>query len=96
MNQFILSHLGKPISAVVAGLLAVVAIGGWGASTTFATRAVAIESPYEISVKANLVGSYTVFGTEVDGSSYSSSHTLDISMAPSGALELDWDNGKQV
>jgi hypothetical protein len=49
-----------------------------------------------LQVKANLVGSYTVFGTEVDGSSYSSSHTLDISMAPSGALELDWDNGKQV
>ena len=56
----------------------------------------AIESHYEISVKANLVGSYTVSGTEVDGTSYSSSHTLDISMAPSGALELDWDNGKQV
>jgi hypothetical protein len=96
MKQFILSHFGKPSSAVVAALFAVVAIGGWGASTTFATRAVAIESPYEISVKANLVGSYTVFGTEVDGASYSSSHTLDISMAPSGALELDWDNGKQV
>ena len=89
MKQFILSHLGKPSSAVVAALVAVVMIGGWGASTTFATRAVAIESPYEISVKANLVGSYTVFGTEVDGASYSSSHTLDISMAPSGALELD-------
>ena len=35
-------------------------------------------------------------GTDVDGKSYSGSHVLDISLAPSGALELDWDNGKQV
>jgi hypothetical protein len=96
MKQFILAHLGKPSSAVVAALVAVAAIGGWGASTTLATRAVAIESPHEISAKANLVGSYAVFGTDVDGTSYSGSHTLDISMAPSGALELAWDNGKQV
>jgi hypothetical protein len=32
----------------------------------------------------------------VDGTSYIGSHKLNISMAPSGALELDWDNGKQV
>jgi hypothetical protein len=96
MKKFILSRLGKPGSAVVGALVAVAAIGGWGASTTFATRAVAIESHYEISAKARLVGSYAVIGTDVDGTSYSGSHTLDISLAPSGALELDWDNGKQV
>ena len=95
MNQFILSHLGKPSSAVVAGLLR---SGG----DRWMGRLDDVRDPRrgnrvlsEISVKANLVGSYTVFGTEVDGS-FSSSHTLDISMAPSGALELDWDNGKQV
>jgi hypothetical protein len=54
------------------------------------------EDEDEISAKARLVGSYAVIGTDVDGTSYSGSHTLDISLAPSGALELDWDNGKQV
>ena len=54
----------------------------------------AIESNYEVSAKATLVGSYLVTGTDVDGKSYSGSHVLDISLAPSGALELDWDNGK--
>ena len=77
-------------------MVAAAAIGGWGVSATFATRAVAIESPSEISAKARVVGSYVVTGTEVDGRSYSGAHTVDISMAPSGALELDWDNGKQV
>jgi hypothetical protein len=96
MKQFILSRLGQRASAVVAALVAAAAISGWGISTTFATRAVAIESHYEISAKASLVGSYAVMGTDVDGTSYSGSHTLDISLAPSGALELDWDNGKQV
>ena len=96
MRQFILSRLGKPISAAVAALIAAAAIGGWGVSTTFGTRAAAIEYHYEISVKASLVGSYAVAGTDVDGTSYTGSHKLDISMAPSGALELDWDNGRQV
>ena len=77
MKHFILSRLGKPGNAVVAALVAVAAIGGWGASTTFGTRAVAVESHYEISAKATLVGSYTVIGTDVDGTSYTGSHTLD-------------------
>lgn len=96
MKHFILSRLGKPVSSVVAALVAAAAIGGWGVSATFATRAAAIESSYEISAKATLVGSYLVTGTDVDGKSYSGSQVLDISLAPSGALELNWDNGKQV
>ena len=80
----------------MAALIAAAAIGGWSVSTTFATRAAAIEYHYEIGVKASLVGSYAVDGTDVDGTSYTGSHKLDISMAPSGALELDWDNGRQV
>jgi hypothetical protein len=52
-------------------------IGGWGVSTTFATHAAAIEYHYEISVKASLVGSYAVAGTDVDGTSYTGSHKLD-------------------
>jgi hypothetical protein len=96
MKHFILSRLGQPARAVVAALVAAVAIGGWGVSATFGTRAVAIESHYEISAKARVVGSYAVTGTDVDGTPYSGARTADISMAPSGALELAWDNGKQV
>jgi hypothetical protein len=44
----------------------------------------------------SLVGSYVVIGTDVDGTAYRGSHTLDMSLAPSDALELDWDYGKQV
>jgi hypothetical protein len=96
MKHFILSRLGQPANAVVVALVAAAAIGGWSVSATFATRAVAIESHYEISAKAKVVGSYIVTGTDVDGTSYSGAHTVDISMAPSGALELNWDDGKQV
>jgi hypothetical protein len=46
--------------------------------------------------KAALVGSYVVTGTDPDGEPYVGSRMLDISLAPSGALELDWDNGKLV
>jgi hypothetical protein len=82
--------------AVVAALVAAMAVGGWGLSATFAARAAAIESRNEVSAKAMLVGTYAVTGTDVDGKSYSETRRLDISLAPSGALELDWDNGKQV
>jgi hypothetical protein len=37
-----------------------------------------------------------VTGTDVDDTPYRGAHTVDISMAPSGALELDWEHGKQV
>jgi len=43
-----------------------------------------------------LVGSYVVTGTETDGKPYAGSRTVDIALAPSGALELQWDNGKYV
>jgi hypothetical protein len=46
--------------------------------------------------KAALVGTYVVTGTDPDGESYVGSRMLNISLAPSGALELDWDNGKLV
>jgi hypothetical protein len=95
MKQSILSRFGKAGGAVVVALVAVAAIGGWRLDD-FATRAVAIESHCEIRAKASLVGSYVVIGTDVDGTAYRGSHTLDISLAPSDALELDWDYGKQV
>jgi len=45
---------------------------------------------------ASLVGSYVVTGTEADGKPYDGPGPLDIALAPSGALELKWDNGKYV
>jgi hypothetical protein len=97
---------GRSAGLAIAGLLAAGALSGWGISTTFGTRAAAVESPFQITrnpdsapleaSKANLVGSYVVTGTDPDGRPYVGSHILDISMAPSGALELDWDNGKQL
>jgi hypothetical protein len=97
---------GRSVGVAVAVLLAAGALSGWGISTTFGTRAAAIESPFELTrhrnmatpeaTKTSLVGSYAVTGTDPDGKPYVGTHILDVSMAPSGALELDWDSGKQV
>ena len=46
--------------------------------------------------KPGLVGSYKVTGTDSEGRPYVGGSILDVSLVPSGALELDWDNGKQV
>jgi hypothetical protein len=40
----------------------------------------------------SLVGSYEVTGTESDGQPYAAAGILDISLSPSGALELHWSN----
>jgi hypothetical protein len=45
---------------------------------------------------ASLVGSYEVTGTEADGQPYAAAGVLDISLSPSGALELQWNSGKLV
>ena len=92
----------KHLAFVVAALFAAGAVGGWGISTTLATNVAAIESEMSRNSdipklsKSNLVGSYGVTGTDADGTPYSGSSTLDISLAPSGALELAWDNGRVV
>jgi hypothetical protein len=41
-----------------------------------------------------LVGSYTVSGTDPAGKKYA--RNASITLAPSGALELEWDNNKLV
>src|SRR5207344_3089640 len=68
---------GRSAGLVIAGLLAAGALSGWGISATFGTRAAAIEAPFELTrnrdmatvegVKASLVGSYLVTGTDSDG-----------------------------
>jgi hypothetical protein len=91
---------------VIPSLLAVGAMSGWAASTTtFPTRAVPVEAiarkadptiaPSE-ELKPTLIGSYAVSGTDPDGRAYLGASILDISLAPSGALELTWDNGRSV
>jgi hypothetical protein len=47
---------------------------------------------YEL--KSNLVGSYVVTGTDLDGEPYAAPHIVEASLAPSGAIELNWDDGK--
>ena len=99
---------GKNTRVAMAALLAAAAIGGWaisalgtagaaaldGLSRVDLTRKGDMQSPEEL--KPHLVGSYVVSGTDPDGRPYAGSSIVDISLAPSGALELEWDNGKQV
>jgi len=84
------------VVAPVAAVLALAMIGGWSVSTTFATRAANVEASYETDPKRKLIGSYEVTGTDSDGMSYGRAYIVDVSLAPSGALELNWDNGRQV
>jgi hypothetical protein len=94
---------GRNNRVVIGALLTAAAIGGWAISATFTPSAAAVEglsrrndiSPFE-EAKPSLVGSYMVSGTDPDGRPYVSNGVVDISLAPSGALELEWDNGKQV
>jgi hypothetical protein len=102
--------LQKALGVVVAALLAGAAVGGWAMSTVSTTRAAAIENqpPFDMvhksvtkivpqdELKHGLVGSYIVSGTDSEGRPYAGAGVVDIALAPSGALELDWDNGRQV
>jgi hypothetical protein len=105
-------HGARPrgrIGVVAAALLVGAAIGGWAMSTMSTTSAAAVaDAAFETTrndivktlrhdeVKLGLVGSYVVSGTDSDGKPYAGAGIVDVGLAPSGALELDWDNGKQV
>lgn len=98
------AHVG-----VAAALLAAALAGGWASSPMFATKAAAVEELARFAAmqegdtksllegaKPVLVGSYAVTGTDPDGKPYAGSGIVDIALAPSGALELEWDNGKYL
>jgi hypothetical protein len=87
---------GAAVASVA--LLITGAVGGWGISTTLVKNVAAAESLLEATGKSKLrlVGSYEVNGTDVEGRAYSGGSILDISLAPSGALEFNWDNGRIV
>lgn len=93
------AHVG-----VAAALLAAAMAGGSTTSPLFTTRAAAVEDPSRLDLtkqqleeaKPALIGSYAVSGTDPDGKPYATTGIVDIALAPSGALELEWDNGKYV
>ena len=104
-----LSPQGR-VGVIAAALLTGAAIGGWAMSTMSTTSAAPVEDltafetmrkdlikalPHD-ELKHGLVGSYVVRGTDPDGKPYAGAGIVDVALAPSGALELDWDNGKQV
>lgn len=94
----------RSIGIIAAALLTAGAVLGWTISATLTTSAVAVETsrkdvtpePPHDEVKHGLIGSYAVTGTDSDGKAYVRDGIVDISLAPSGALELAWDNGRQV
>jgi hypothetical protein len=95
------------VRLTAAAMLAIGALAGCGLSTAV-SNAAAFEGPtlpvaaqrggknLIDDVKISLIGSYRVTGTETDGKAYQSGGVVDVSLAPSGSLELNWDNGRQV
>jgi hypothetical protein len=105
-----LAGLRKNFRVAAPAVLAAGAIVGWAISATLTAKATALDNTSRLGVgreadahkpalKASqpaLIGSYVVTGTDTEGKPYAAPGIVDISLAPSGALELDWDNGKQV
>src|SRR5262249_39523336 len=99
----------KSVGVIAASLFAGTAMGGWAISTMSTTSAAAVEdrSAFETMHKnvikgvphdervPRLTGSYAVSGTDPDGTLYAGG-IVDIALAPPGALELDWNNGRQL
>jgi hypothetical protein len=95
---------------MAAALLTAGAVGGWITSAIFTPNATAFEGSSRLETtrendskklpldapKTGLIGSYVVTGTDSNGKPYAGASIVDISLAPSGALELQWDNGNQV
>jgi hypothetical protein len=99
----------RNVRLIAVALLTAGAVGGWAISAMVSVSAAAVEGVSRLDVrktdakklppddaKPGLIGSYVVTGTDTDGRPYAGSGIVDISLAPSGALELEWDNGKQV
>jgi hypothetical protein len=92
-----MSRLG--IHALVALTCGSLIFAGWvlsssGPAAINSAAANTVRSGPDNELKSNLVGSYTVTGTDVDGQPYATPGIVEISLAPSGAFEFNWDNGK--
>jgi hypothetical protein len=100
-----LKRLKDDCRVVGAGLLMAGAIGGWAMSNILDAHAAGVDGyglarkgdlrTYE-DLKYSLVGSYAVNATATDGKPYYGARVVDVALAPSGALEMDWGNGKRV
>src|ERR1700730_9191066 len=86
------------IHALVALTCGSLIFAGWTLSTGPAginsAAADAARPAPDNELKPYLVGSYSVTGTDVDGQPYATPGIVEISLAPSGAFEFNWDNGK--
>ncbi len=100
MNSLQMFAQPRKIAIVAALLVAAVGMGGWARSITPNTSAAElVQASFSLASgdsKPSLIGSYEVNGTEPDGTPYVAPRILDIALTPSGALELEWDNGKNV
>jgi hypothetical protein len=98
-----LTRQSNTVRLTAAAIVAAGAVAGWTISTAV-TNATAFEGrslvvagkPPLDDVKTSLIGSYRVTGTDTDGKAYQAGTIVDVALAPSGSLELDWDNGKQL
>jgi hypothetical protein len=111
MKTLVTTLMGQSrnVRVIAAALLTAGAVGGWAMSAMVSVSAAAVEGASHFDIrkadakklppedaKSGLIGSYVVTGTDSDGRPYAGPGIVDISLAPSGALELEWDNGKQV
>jgi hypothetical protein len=108
MKRFIKAATGQRRHAgmVATALLAAGALVGFVGPISAVGTAAGVDAPAVETLRtmpkptpaetAILVGSYTVTGTDSDGKPYAGARIVDIGLAPSGALELAWDNGKSV
>lgn len=107
MNKMIAGMLRLTTNCRVAAaaLLAAGVIGGWAVSNILDAHAAGTEGygitrkgdlrTYE-DLKYSLVGTYAVTATDTEGKPTYGIRAVDIALAPSGALEIDWGKGKRV
>jgi hypothetical protein len=100
MNHLRIFAQPRKVTIVAALLVSAIGMGGWARSITPNTSAAELVQANVNLVagdpKPSLIGSYEVNGTDPDGTPYVAPRILDIALTPSGALELEWDNGKNV
>jgi hypothetical protein len=88
-------HQLRPLGTVAAATIALALIAG-GVAVEFATRAASVDSCSAIGVKPAPMGPFAASCTDSDGMPYNAAQIVESYLAPSGAFELDRNNGKRV
>jgi type IV secretory pathway protease TraF len=99
MSKLIPALSGTLKGRLIAAVLLLAGATGGGAISSAITAATAANEMKRLALedsKARLIGSYAVTGTDTSGKPYVSEDVLGISLAPSGALRIEWDDGKIV